>query len=196
MPSIVEICNLGLNHIGQKTIASLDETSENARRCKLVFPNARDAVLRDHHWNFATAYKQLAELNDELIGWNYLYVQPSECLKIRKVFNETSISSPIPQDFKILLSPTSRIKSIATNVESAWAEYTYRVTDPALYDPMFVDTLAYRIGAMLAQPLAGNIQMGQALMQASMTIIANATLQNAREGSVQKPSYSSLIEAR
>lgn len=196
MSSIVEICNLALNHIGAKSISSLDEASENARKCKLVYAPLRDAVLRDHSWNFATANELLALLDESMPGWNFIYAQPVKCLNVRKIFSEVVLSNPSPLDFKILLSPTTKTKSIASNLEFAWCEFTYQVTDPALFDTKFVEALSYRIGSALAQPLTGNIQLAQALLQMSIGITEKAVLQNAREGSHQKPNYSSLIESR
>lgn len=196
MSSVVEICNLALNHIGAKSISSIDEASENARKCKLVYAPLRDAVLRDHAWNFATASEQLALLDETLPGWGYIYAQPARCLNVRKIFSEAELANPIPSDFKILLSPTTKTKSIAAKLELAWCEFTYQVTDPLIFDPKFVEALSYRIGAALAQSLAGNIQLGQGLLQMSVSITEKAVLQNSREGSQQRPNYSSLIEAR
>jgi hypothetical protein len=196
MSSIVEICNLALNHIGAKSITSLDEASESARKCKLVYEPLRDSVLRGSAWNFATAIEQLAPLDEEVPGWNFLYTEPNRCLKIRKIFNETSLSDPRPVDHKLMLSPDTKTKSIATNLELAWCEFTYKVTDPNVYDPQFIEALSYRIGASLAQSLAGNIQLGQALLQMSMSISDKAVLENSKEGSQTKANYSSLIEAR
>jgi hypothetical protein len=196
MASVVEICNLALNHIGAKTISSIDEASEIARRCKLIYEPLRDAVLRDHAWNFATASEQLAVLNETLPGWLFLYAQPSNCINVRRVFNTIAVANPANQDFKILLSPDTKTKSIAANLEASWCEFTYKVTDPNVFDPKFIEALSYRMGASLAQPLAGNILLGQALLQMSVAITEKAVLQNAREGSQQKPIFSSLIEAR
>lgn len=194
--SVVQICNLALNHIGAKTITSLDESSESARKCSLVYAPLRDAVLRDFAWNFATATEQLALLDETIPGWDFLYVQPIRCLNVRRVFSEVALANPTPSDFKILLSPTTKTKCIASKIETAWCEFTYQVTDPTVFDPKFIEALSYRIGASLAQSLAGNIQLGQALLQMSIGITEKAVLENAKEGSQQKPNYSSLIESR
>lgn len=196
MSSIVEICNLALNHIGAKSISSIDESSESARKCKLIYEPIRDAVLRGTSWNFATAVEQLALLDEELPGWNYLYTEPVRCLKVRKIFNDSTLLDPRPIDHKLLLSPTTKTKSIATDLELAWCEFTYRVTDPNVYDPQFIEALSYRMAASLAQSLAGNIQLGQALLQMSMSISDKAVLENSKEGSQTKRNYSSLLEAR
>lgn len=196
MSSIVEICNMALGHIGMKSISSVDEASENARKCKLFYEPLRDTVLRGCAWNFATAYEELAVLDESIPGWRLLYSQPNRCLSVRKVFSESSLTNPIPVNHKIILSPDSKVKAIAADLEGAWVEFTYQVTDPSMFDAQFIEALSYRLGAALAQPLAGNIQMGQGLLQMSTTIMDSAKLSNAREGSQQKPNYSSLVEAR
>lgn len=196
MSSVLQICNLALGHIGVKSIMSVDEASENARKCKLFYEPLRDTVLRGHSWNFATAYEQLAVLDESIPGWGLLYSEPARCLSIRKIISESSLVSPVAVDHKLILSPDSKVKAVATNLENAWAEFTYQVTDPTLFDAQFVEALSYRLGAALAQPLAGNIQMGQGLLQMSVTIMDSAKLSNSREGSQQKPNYSSTLAAR
>lgn len=196
MASVVGICNLALAHIGQKPISDLNEASENARKCKLVYELMRDALLRDHQWNFARAIKKMTELEEVIPGWSYLYAQPQKCLFVRRVFNSANIVTPRPLEFDVVLSPVSEVKAISTNTEAAWIEYTYQVTDPSLFDPLFTEALSYKIAAAIAKPLTGDIQLASSLLQMFSTIVDKANLQNAKEGSKKKSNYSSLIEAR
>ena len=48
--SSTDICNLALLHLGKQPIADINEASETARRCKLVYNHTRDTVLRDYPW--------------------------------------------------------------------------------------------------------------------------------------------------
>jgi hypothetical protein len=196
MASNVEICNLALGHIGHKRILDLNENTSTARACKDAFSILRDASLRDGNWKFATLSVPLAPIDESVPGWSYIYKQPSDCLKLLKVFNEGTISFPIPQDFEPTLSPTTQVQAIVTNVELAWAKYVKRVLDPNLFDAKFIEYFSYRLGAALCVPLTGDSVKAQSLMQISRTVLAEADLINGREGSQQKPSYSSLIKAR
>ncbi len=196
MASNVEICNMSLSHIGHKRILSLDENTSTSRACKDAFNIIRDASLRDGNWKFATLSVPLAPIDESVPGFLYIYKQPSDCLKLLKVFNEATVSNPIPQNFEPTLSPLTQVQSIVTDVETAWAKYIKRVTDPNLFDAKFVEYFSYRLSAALAVPLTGDMQKAQAMMQVSRTVLAEADLINGREGSQQKPSYSSLLQSR
>jgi hypothetical protein len=125
-----------------------------------------------------------------------MYAQPANCLYVRRIYSEASEANVIPSEYIKHLSPVSKVQAISTDVVLAWAEFTYKVTDPNLFSPKFIESFSYRMGAALAQPLTGNIQLGQTLLNMSMTLADKAMLLNKREESLQKPNYSSLIESR
>lgn len=197
MISKVDICNLALTYIGQKTITSLDEPSENARRASLLFATALDSVLRAHNWNFAGKIEALAEIAGEpVLGWAYLYKYPSKCLFVRKIFNQDTLNDAEPQQFKELLSSTTNQKAIATNLKPAYAEITVQVTDPNLYDSLFVKALAYNMASELAQPLCGDSVLGEKMAGYYTKVIEQAKTSNAAEGNYTPQITSSYEDAR
>lgn len=195
--SIVQICNIALNHIGQRQITALNENTQSSRACSLVFDTVRDSVLREHTWNFATVMEQLAPISGESVPvWDYLYTYPPKCLFVRKVFNSSTSDDQLPDEHKEMLTPVTKQKCIATNVETAWIEYTYQVTDPNLYDGAFIDALTYRLAASLAQNIAGNNALAKDMLSFYERIMDRAKLANASEGAPKKNSYSGLINSR
>ena len=83
MTSKVQICNLALAHIGQKSVASLDEASVPATYLNLYYDAARDAALRDYNWNFATKTIALADLGTpDRDDYDYMYAFPSACARV------------------------------------------------------------------------------------------------------------------
>lgn len=197
MISQVDICNLALTHIGKASISSLDEASEPARKCKLIYSISRDAVLRASTWKFATKVEALAEISGEtLLGWDYLYKEPSTCLFVRKIYNEATVGLPDPQEFKQLLSPLTSQKAIAAKIEQAYAEFTNRVTDPNLYDTSFIKALSYLLASELAQPLTGDLAMGKRMLDVYSVMIDEAQLTNGSEGFVKQQRTSSYLDAR
>lgn len=96
------ICNKALLSIGARTtIASLDEESNEAEKCRLLYTDTRDEVMQKAHWNFAKKTAVLGllksapgtpsnpdaatEWSDEFPAppWLYEYSYPSDCLMIR-----------------------------------------------------------------------------------------------------------------
>jgi hypothetical protein len=197
MSSKIEICNLALNHIGQRTISSLTENTQAARSCSLIYDTVRDSVLRDNAWNFATLMEQLALVSGESVPiWDYLYTYPVQCLFVRKVFNANTAANQLPDEHQEMLTPVTKQKCIATNLELAWIEYTYQVTDPNLYDGNFIDALSYRLASSLAQNISGNIALAKDLMTIYQQVLDRAKLSNAREGVNKRNNYSGLVESR
>lgn len=70
---------------------------------------------------------------------------------------------------------TWNTKVILTNLEEAYAEYTYLVTDTTLWDSKFVMALSYRMAASMAHILLGDATKGEKLMG-----VYNLVLQEAK----------------
>src|SRR3990167_2163908 len=137
MPSEVEICNMALGHLGVgKEIANLEtEKSTEASLCRRFYANTRDEALRDFPWPFATKLAALGLIeedpNDE---WGFSYRYPSDCLRLRRLLsglrNDTRQSRA---PYKIGKDDQGRL--LFADLEDAEAEYTARITDPALFHP-------------------------------------------------------------
>lgn len=182
--SETEICNIALSNLGQsKTIASLTEQSEEARACSLLYPVARDAVLRDFKNGFSkkTAVLNLVE-EDPSTEWGFSYRVPSDCLFVRRIVSgirneteDTKISFDIAADDQGSL--------ILTDQEDAEIEYTYRVTQVSRFPADFVMALAFRLAAYMAPRLTGSDQfkIQQRMMQAYQIEIARSHQNAANE---------------
>jgi hypothetical protein len=198
MSTKTDIVNMALSHIGQKIITSVESgTEEQAKKARLLYDNARDAVLRTRSWNFATKIEPLATISGESIpGWNYLYQRPSKCLLVRKIFAAGGGSNPTAEEHKELLSPTTNVNAIAAQISGAYIEYTMQVVDVSLYDTGFIEALSYKLASMLAQPLTGNKDLGVTMLGIFKQVIDDAGRTNASEGNVKPVSTSSYIDAR
>jgi len=169
MASSTEICNLALSHIGVgKEIANLEtEKSEEAAACRRFYDTARDEVLRDFTWPFATVMATLGLIeedpNDE---WSYSYRYPSDCLMFRRILSgqrtdtrDTRVPYKIAQDSSGTL--------IFTDQENAECEYTIREDDPLRYPPDFVLAFSFLLASYIAPRLTGGdpFKLGQRALQ-------------------------------
>lgn len=154
MSTAVDICNLALVRIGQSVqITSITSPTTNEERlCALVYPIARDFVLREAPWNFATKTAALAGSTTGPALWAYQYDYPSDCIRVLKVLGGTSPRVDEPQPFEVFNSGSAR--KIATNQASASARYTMQVTDPTLFDTQFISALAMYLASELAVSLS------------------------------------------
>jgi hypothetical protein len=181
MPSVVEICNLSLAHIGQGSINSLDEVSSQAEQCNLFFTNTRDSLLRQFPWNFSTKSVALAQVATEIPGWNYVYSYPPETLWLRKVYSKDNTDPEIPNEFEI--TSTGIDKYICCDIFDAYAKCTIRVEDTSLYDPLFIDVLAFKLALDLIMPLTNSSTRTQEIVQKYQTALSQAMICGAVEGS-------------
>lgn len=156
--SKVQICNVSLGRVGiSQPIASLAESSNEAIQCNAFYDFCVDQVLRDLNWPFARKYAALAlvdgaaddPVNDD---WTYAYRYPADCVAVRRIVTSAGRNDTKPPPFAIGNDASGRL--VYTDQELAVVEYTLRITDPTLYDPVFGSCLAWLLGAEIAMPLA------------------------------------------
>lgn len=144
--SAEEICNLALAKIGHEGfITSLTENSKGARYMNVYYKPMRDAVLRGYLWRFARKTAVLAPLVATPDFYEGKYFQyPNDCLRIigtdRVYFEQGGV---LKREGDKILADTDVLNLV----------YIYRVTDPELFDPMFVDALAARLAYEAALPI-------------------------------------------
>lgn len=197
--SQVQICNLSLSGIGTRsTIASLTEGSAESVQCSLHYDTALEATLRGAHWNFARKQVSLAVLADATQGqtvpqpWLYQYALPSNCLLARFVLPQmgsTGLPMPNVQPRPVPFIVTSTeddsgndITVLLTNEPNAQLVYTARMSNPAVYDPSFVDAFVAVLGSKLAIPLTGESAKRQAQLQIAQALLISAQVSNGNEG--------------
>lgn len=155
MSSKTDIANLTLAHCGVgKQIANLDtENSAEARAIRPFYEMARDAVLRDFEWPFATKFADLGLVEtDPTDEWGYSYRYPSDCLKIRRILSGSRNDTlDTRASYKISSDDTGSL--ILTDVVDAQVEYTVRTTAVERYSPDFILALSYRLAVYAAAKL-------------------------------------------
>jgi len=194
MASEVEICNLALSHIGKYHINSLADAQKESIECRLLYPRARDSVLRDHPWNFARKQLTLGELTETYVNWDYAYQYPVDCLLALEIYNPSGSDDQIPFEIGISADLNSRV--ILTNHEQAVLIYTAAVTNPNIFDSVFIDAMAYRMAADLALPLRGDPQVQQAMLNLYAGLLGRAQTVNANEQFQDPVDDCSFITAR
>jgi len=153
MSSEVEICNMALGYVGvSHEISSLTEASTEAEQCNRFYTQTRDATLRDFPWPFAQKTVSLALVaEDPDIDWSYSYRYPPDCLKALRFITGTRVQT-VRTPWELSSDVSGRL--ILTNQGDAVLKYISRITDPEMFDPSFVEALAWRMGSKLAIPLS------------------------------------------
>ena len=152
MATEVSICSNALRRLGDDPITSLTDDTERARLCNAFYTDARDAVLRSHSWNFAITRTSLAQLTTKpAYGFAYQYAIPSDCMRVLSMEHPDYI-------FKIENYSTQG-RVLLTDEGTANIMYVARITNPTLFDSMFVDTLTAKLATDLAYPVTNSVQL-------------------------------------
>lgn len=156
MPSDTEIANFALRHIGSREISNIEsDDTEEANACRRFYETARDEMLRDFAWPFATRYVALALVEEDPTSeWAYSYRYPSDALMVRRILSGTRMDSA-SSTARYIVAGDDTARVIYTGVEDAVAEYTVRADDTGYYPPDFVMALSYRLAAYIAPSLTG-----------------------------------------
>lgn len=193
----VTLCNMALGHVGSEAEIEdfEDDDSEEARRCRAYFDQARRDALRAHPWGFANAVEYLADAGVTPVDprWSFAYQYPSDCVKLLRLIN------PANPDAKVAYALGDSLqagKVIYTNQPEAIAEYTRDVAELAKYDDSFVMALSYALGALIAVPLVGSRGKMRDCMAMLQRSLPGAQAADANEQQQDIEAEASYITAR
>ena len=154
MASAVDICNLALQRLGARSIAALTEDTTAGRECNRVYEHARDSELRSHQWSFARTRVQLAADSEApTFGFAAQYTLPSDYVRLLPARN-TATNAYALGGIDPNIDWQIEGRKILTN-DSAPLQIIYlkRVTDPNVFDELFIDLLVSRIAMDVAEKI-------------------------------------------
>lgn len=198
MASKIAISNRALSKLGADRIISLDDDVKASRAIKNAWDVVRDAELRAHNWHFSIERAEVAALADEPVwGYAYKYALPSDCLKLLEIYG--AIVHANLHDYRTVDSLPYRLEggNILTNLEAPLQiRYIKRVTDTELFDVSFVEALACRLAAEVAEELTesgSKVEMAWKLYERA---IIEAIRANALEAPNEWPLDDSWVAGR
>ena len=156
MASQVQIAKLALQHVGDRfDISSLTEFTPEAEQVNLIFNDTRDALLRQHPWNFAKKFVSPATVAGTVPGgWTFMYLYPTDAVRVLGITNPLGRGQP-PIEFEVARNAANN-RVLLCDQESAEIVYTARITTTEDFDAEFTMALSYSLAAKLAMPLTGD----------------------------------------
>lgn len=189
MASDIEIANFALSKLGERSITAFTDDSPQARLVNLTYSNLRDALLREHAWNFAMRRASLAASGTTPDwGYSYAYDLPSDpdfCLRV------WSVDNPYEYEWKV------EARQVVTDLGAPLKiRYISRVADSAQFDPMFVDTMAAYLAAEWAEKITGTASMRQQMVELYVAKLTQARSSDGQEGTPETLEANLWINAR
>lgn len=203
------ICNMALGEIGSRTlIEALNDSSTAARQCALFYTITRQQLLRAAPWGFARRTVTLTSLglatddpNVVPYPWMAMYAYPADCLGMRYILPPplppASGDAPdVSSTFVVPWCPPSRswryLKAndtsvdpsrtvILSNVVEALGVYTADVSDPDLFDPLFVKAFVQAMAANLVMPMSGNVSLKSGFVNLAKDALTEARARDGNE---------------
>lgn len=176
--SNVSIANLALQKLGAANIVALNSSPGSAADMNSCFESIRDDELRKYRWKFAIRRAILAPHSTApLFQYNRAFAVPSDFLALIK-------PSRLGMDWHLELH--EGVQCILTNDgASINVRYIARVTDPALFDPSFVQMFACKLAWQCCERITQSNTKRDAMMREYDFHRAEARRMNAFEKEVQ-----------
>ena len=179
--SRAKLYNITLNILGVST--PLENTNSQDSRAILLnnyYELARDYVLKDFDWNFASKYRKLSLTDNQNnnFKYKYCYDYPNDCICARDVFDE---NNDVLYKFVVASSETGQ-KVILCDVDGAILRYTRRIDKEVYYTCEFSMALSYYMASLTAGVITGSIQKGELAFEKYKTFLKHAKRINAQEG--------------
>lgn len=151
---------------------------------------------------------------DIVPGWHSLYAMPPKCQRVRRIYTiqvpgvfnafiDNTFRDRAADDdtgdevkFKVLRSPKTDVMAIACNVQGAWAEFTFDVTDESQFDDMFVEAMGFEMALRLCMPLTADMELLAAIAAQYKEFVGEAKRKNGGEGTEMLRRVSAYERAR
>lgn len=196
--SKAQIFNISLNILGVSIpVEKADNTDSRYILLNNYYELARDYVLKDFDWNFASTFKELtlsenSEDIKEYSQFEYCYTYPNNCICARDIFIKGSY---VLNKFCVHCLESNE-KVILTNAPQAVLRYTRRISKENYYSPEFSMALAYYLACLTSNVIVGSIQKGELAYQKYTQLLRHAKLLNAFEGADNIYSDDTYIDTR
>ncbi|WP_286713780.1 hypothetical protein [Acinetobacter sp. UBA2581] len=170
------IVNHALSLIGDQNIASFDENTARAERCRNIYDQVRKSILRDHPWSCAKKRTVLAPVTTyPAFGYSNAFPLPRDYIRIISANTEQ-----YEVENRYILANTNRIN----------LEYVFDNDNEDSWDSMLVEAMSLKMAAKLCKPNTGSDAAGQSVEAQYRDLIKRARAINAQE----RPSENMVYE--
>jgi len=150
--SAVDICNLALDRLGQRSISATALTApanEIENICARHYDATRRELLRRYIFNFARKYDILEESTDvsPAFGYDSAFYTPADCLRVLVVGNMVDGGQLRGRQYDIV---EHYIYTSHDDAGDLSVEYVFNAQNVEEFDPLFIRLLVLHLAANMA----------------------------------------------
>jgi len=182
----IDIMNTAINLLGEELINSPTQATKAASRANKQYEAVRDSVLRSHIWNFAVKRRQLsASSTDPVFHWSYAFPLPSDFIRVAHVSdNGYDYVGETGPEWEI--NYHEGVRCIMIDSATCYLKYVARVTDEALFDPLFTEAFASKLAAEIAYALTQDLNLYNSLLGRYQLVLRRAKSIDSQEGNYDR----------
>lgn len=146
LTSELEVVNVALKLLGQRSLGSLDDTTEAAKLAKSTFAQLRESEMSSFSWRFCTKFAAIprATLPAGTFGWKSAFTLPVDMLAVWNVEDESDMDG-----YEWALEGDLLLTNIIDAAADGGADeinirYCYENLSVPAWDASFLDTLISR----------------------------------------------------
>lgn len=176
-----KIFNMALKNLGVSVgVQGVDQNDRNTVVLNDYYDTAKEKVLMDHDWSFASTYRELTPTGNTSINPKYsnVYDYPNNCVFVREI-----VTADETQKIEFEIASLSNGKRvILTNESPATIRYTRLVDEETYYPPNFAMALAWFLAFLTASSVTGARAKTSDCMQIYRQMLLEARTTDANEG--------------
>ena len=207
MTTAVNIANIALNNLGDKTITAFSDNNAQAFATKARLTDVINSVLRAHPWNCKTKRYTCPRLGTTPVyKFDYAYGLPNDSLRVMSLKEEEDYD----YDWKVEIITHNAKDQLAllTNATSANIRYikkyvgseTHDDADGSnaltLFDPLLTQACGLALAGEIAMDLTGQSQLRDLMLGKYQTLLSEARSINGQEGTADKIESNEWIDSR
>jgi len=194
VPDKVEMANVALRMIGEKTITSFTQSNSTpATAVNNIYNETLAGLLAAGHWKFASVKVKLGRLSTApAYGFDYAYELPSDWVRTNSVSNnDAGTGTMIYREGQV---GSKRI--LESSAEDIYLDYVKLETDPNIMTPLFRKALILALAQILSISLASSNVMEEQLSKKAKRALGHALSVDALGSTPETRPRGSWVDAR
>ncbi len=190
-----KIFNIALKNLRVSiSIQNSNQSDKNTIILNEYYDIAKEQVLKDFDWNFASSYRELTLTGNIPMNPKFLYEYdyPNDCIFAHELISymDEDIS-----EFEVAANSSGQ-KVINANITPAVLRYTKAVENEIFFSTEFTMALCWYLAFLAAPAITGNRSIQSDCLNVYTSIIAKAKSINASEGYIKNKDNCSWIDIR